>query len=74
MAAPPSLALSAAERAALIKDPEAFARRAEAVLSSMVAKLSRVEAERAAEKIDSERECRRVPSNPHHPPLRGRRA
>ena len=53
--AAPSLTLSAAERAALVRDPEAFARRAEAVLSSLVAKLSRLEAERAAERVDSER-------------------
>ena len=52
--APSSLALSAAERAELAKDPDAFARRAEQVLSSMVAKLHSLEAERTAEKVESE--------------------
>ena len=56
----PVLALNAAERAALLRDPEALAKRAESVLSSLVAKLHKVEAERAAEKIDSERQCHQL--------------
>lgn len=51
----PTLTLSAAERTTLLRDPEAFARRAEAVLSSMVAKMSKLEAEHAAKQVDSER-------------------
>jgi len=56
----PVLALNAAERAALLRDPEALAKRAESVLSSLVAKIHKVEAERAAEKIDSERQCHQL--------------
>ena len=51
-----SLALSAAERDELQRDPQAFARRAEAVLSAVLQKLSRLEAERSAERIDSEQQ------------------
>ena len=51
----PTLALTAAERAELASNPEAFARRAEAVLSAVVQKLQRLEAERSTEQLDSER-------------------
>ena len=51
----PSLTLTAAERADLVSNPEAFARRAEAVLSAVVQKLHKLEAERHAEKVDAER-------------------
>ena len=53
--AAPTLFLSPAERTQLLKDPEAFARRAEAVFTSVLAKLSKAEAAHAAEKLDSER-------------------
>ena len=49
------LCLSEAELVQLLKDPEAFARRAEGVISTMVDKLHRVEAEREAQKIEWER-------------------
>ena len=51
---PTSLALSAAERTELLRDPEAFAKRAEAVLTNAVQKLNRQDAERAAERVDLE--------------------
>ena len=51
----PSLALTVTERAELASNPEAFARRAEAVLSAVVQKLQRAEAERSTEKLDDER-------------------
>ena len=54
MSGPITLTLTAAERTELLKNPESFARRAESVLTAMVQKLHRLEAERAAEKIDSE--------------------
>lgn len=55
MAAPSALALSEAERAELLRSPQAFASRCESVLSSLLAKLNRLEAERGAERTDSER-------------------
>jgi DNA repair exonuclease SbcCD ATPase subunit len=50
-----TLSLTAAERADLLRDPAAFANRIDSVLTGMVQKLHRVEAERAAERTDSER-------------------
>ena len=44
----------AGERAALLRDPEAFAARAEQVLSASVSKLRKLEAEHAAERIETE--------------------
>ena len=43
-----SLVLSATERAELLRDPESFAKRAETVLTSVLHKLNRLEAERTA--------------------------
>ena len=51
---PTSFSFSTAEREELLRDPEAFAARAEDVLQKLVHKLRRQEADRAAEVIDSE--------------------
>ena len=55
-----SIAISASERAELLRDPEKFAARAEAVLNSVVAKLNRLKAEQAAERIDSEQQYHKL--------------
>ena len=55
-AAATPLSLSTSERAELLREPEKFAARAEAVLTGVMAKLNRLEAERAAERIDSEQQ------------------
>ena len=51
-----SLTLSAAERAELVRDPEVFVKRAELVLTNVLQKLNRLEAERSAERIDAEQQ------------------
>jgi chromosome segregation ATPase len=55
-----SIAISGSERAELLRDPEKFAARAEAVLNSVVAKLNRLKAEQAAERIDSEQQYHKL--------------
>ena len=59
-AAVTSIAISGSERAELLRDPEKFAARAEAVLNSVVAKLNRLKAEQAAERIDSEQQYHKL--------------
>ena len=55
-----SFAASAAERTALLKDPHAFAARAEHVLSGLLQKLRSVEAVHTAERIETERAQHRL--------------
>ena len=47
-----SFAVSAAERTELLRDPEAFARRAEQVLGSLLQELHQCKAEAAAQRVD----------------------
>ena len=57
----------AGERAALLRDPEAFAARAEQVLSASVSKLRKLEAEHAAERIETEQARSLLPAAPPRP-------
>ena len=56
----PTLKLSASERADLLRDPEAFARRAEQVLTTVVHKLKATEATQVRERIDWERKFHKL--------------
>ena len=55
-----AFAASATERAALLRDPDAFAARAEHVLSGLLRKIRTLEAEHAAERINTEQAQHRL--------------